>query len=375
VRRALLAVVALPAALLAAPSTACAPPTITSDGALPSPPSTSSDATGPPPTGPAGAIVVDSTEEIRAALAAAQPGDVIVIADGEYLFDERLVAGGSGSAAAPITLRGTRAAMLRTNDVSDDYGLHVTGDYWRIEGLTIAFATKGIVLDGSIGTVIDGVEVHEIGLEAVHFRACSSDGVLRNSFIHDTGRESPQYGEGVYVGSANSNWRDFACADPIEGRGEGDNTERVLIEDNVFEDITAEGADLKEGTDSGTLRGNVFRRVGGSGENSADSAVDAQGNQWVIEDNDVFESDAPWSDEGEMRPSEFADGYQTHSVHDGYGTANVFRNNRVDGEIPGFGIGLYPALANVVTCDNAAPGALAGLVGDGGRPIDCVPAS
>jgi hypothetical protein len=373
VRRVPLAVVARAAALFAVLSTACAQSTIT--GARPSPPSTSSDAAGPPPTGPDGAIVVDSTEEIRAALAAAQPGDVIVIADGEYLFDERLVAAASGSAAAPITLRGTRAAMLRTNDVSDDYGLHVTGDYWRVEGLTIAVASKGIVLDGSIGTVIDGVEVYEIGLEAVHFRACSSDGVLRNSFIHDTGRESPQYGEGVYVGSATSNWSDFACTDPIEGRNEGDNTERVLIEANVFEDTTAEGADLKEGTDSGTLRANVFRRVGASGENSADSAVDAQGNEWVIEDNDVFESDAPWSDEGQMRPSEFADGYQTHSVYDGYGTANVFRNNRVDGEIPGFGIGLYPALANVVTCDNAAPGALAGLVGDGGRPIDCAPAS
>ena len=74
-------------------------------------------------------------------------------------------------------------------------------------------------------------------------------------------------------------------------QSEGDNTERVLIEDNVFEDITAEGADLKEGTDSGTLRGNIFRRVGASGKNSADSAVDAKGNDWLIEDNTVSETD------------------------------------------------------------------------------------
>jgi Right handed beta helix region len=320
-----------------------------------------------------GEIVVDTVDEIGAALNSAQPGDVVHVADGEYLFDERLVASASGTEVAPITLRGSRAAMIRTEDESDDYGLHVTGDHWRIEGITIAYASKGIVLDGSIGTVIDSVEVYEIGDEGVHFRTCSSDGVLRNSFVHDTGRDSPQYGEGVYVGSANSNWSDHECADPIEGVGEGDNTERVLIEGNVFEDITAEGADLKEGTDSGTVRGNVFRRVGASGENSADSAIDAKGNNWLIEDNEVTETDAPWSDEGEPRPSAFADGYQTHSVYDGYGTGNVFRNNRVTGAIPGFGIGLYPALDNVVTCDNTAPEAAEGLVGDNGQPADCEP--
>jgi membrane-associated protease RseP (regulator of RpoE activity) len=318
--------------------------------------------------------IVDTAEEIRTALSTARPGDVILVADGEYVFDERLEAAASGTGADPITLRGTRRAVIRTEDVTDDYGLHITGDHWHIEGITVAHASKGIVLDGSIGTVIDGVEVFDIGDEGVHFRSCSSDGVLRNSFVHDTGRDSPQYGEGVYVGSANSNWSDYQCADPVEGTADGDNTERVLIENNVFEDVTAEGADLKEGTDSGILRGNVFRRVGASGENSADSAVDAKGNNWVIEGNVVAESDAPWPDDGEMRPSEFADGFQSHSVYEGYGTGNVFRANVVEGAIPGFGVGLYPALGNIVTCDNAAPGAAGGLVGDNGEPADCAPA-
>jgi hypothetical protein len=51
--------------------------------------------------------------------------------------------------------------------------------------------------------------------------------------VHDTGRNSAQYGEGVYVGSANSNWDKYECIDEIEGDADGDNTERVLIEDNV----------------------------------------------------------------------------------------------------------------------------------------------
>jgi hypothetical protein len=195
--------------------------------------------------------------------------------------------------------------------------------------------------------------------------------VLRNSYVHDTGRSSAQYGEGVYVGSANSNWSAYQCTDRLEGQTVGDNTERVLIEDNVFEDVTAEGADLKEGTDSGTLRRNTFRRTGTSGMNSADSAVDAKGDNWLIEDNAVSETDQPWDDDGVARPSELLDGYQSHSVYTGYGTGNVFRRNRVEGTIPGFGVGLYPMMGNVVTCDNVAPGAAKGLVSDKSKPSSC----
>lgn len=332
---------------------------------------TTTTTSGPARTSAPGATVVDTVDEIRAALAAARPGDVIDVAAGEYQFRPRLVASASGTASAPITLRGSRDAMLRTKNASGDYGLHITGDHWRIEGLTVAHGSKGIVLDGSVGTVIDGVEVFDIGGEAIHFRTCSSDGVLRNSNIHDTGRAHAQYGEGVYVGSANSNWSDFTCTDRLERQPVGDNTERVLIEGNTFEDITAEGADLKEGTDSGTLRDNVFRRTGTSGQNSADSAVDAKGNNWLIEGNTVADTDADWDDDGTMRPSEFVDGLQSHSVYDGYGTGNIFRGNTVVGAIPGFAIGLAPADGNVVTCDNRGVDAGEGLVGDHGKQVSC----
>ena len=266
---------------------------------------------------------------------------------------------------------GSRKAVLRTKNASGDYGLSITGDYWHVEGLTVAHGSKGIVLDGSVGTVLDGVEVFDIGAEGVHFRACSSDGVLRNSYIHDTGIKSPQYGEGVYVGSANSNWSKYQCTDATEGKSTGDNSERVLIEHNVFENITAEGADLKEGTDSGTLRDNEFRHAGISGLNSADSAVDAKGDNWLIEGNTVSDTGASWEHDGATRPSKFNDGFQSHSVYNGYGNHNVFRANRVDGAIPGFGIGLYPKLGNEVTCDNVAPGAAKGLVGDNSKPAAC----
>ena len=356
----------------------------TSAGPAPTPAGTAARTVAPPPAGAAelgppaptavaGEIVVDTVEEIRAAVASAAPGAVIRVLDGQYQFKPRLEAPADGTAAAPIILRGSRRAVLRTKNSSGDYGLWITGDHWRVEGLTVAHASKGIVLDGSVGTVLDGVQVFDIGDEGVHFRSCSSDGVLQNSFVHQTGRNSPQYGEGAYVGSANSNWGRFECTDDVEGRQQGDNTERVLIQDNVFADTTAEGVDLKEGTDAGTVRRNTFRRVGSSGGNSADSAIDVKGNNWLIEDNTVQDPLADWDDDGRLTPSEFTDGFQTHAVYDGYGTGNTFRRNTVIGEIPGFGIGLYPAGDNVVSCDNSAPDAALGVVGDRGKPADCTP--
>ena len=63
--------------------------------------------------------------------------------------------------------------------------------------------------------------------------------------------------------------------------------------------------------------------------------------------------------------------YPLGASYDGYGTNNTFRENRVEGSVPGFGVGLYPALDNIVTCDNEAPDATEGLVGDNSHPIAC----
>jgi hypothetical protein len=228
--------------------------------------------------------------------------------------------------------------------------------------VTVAHASKGIVLDGSVGTVIDNVEVYDIGDEGVHFRACSSDGVLENSYIHDTGQASAQYGEGVYVGSANSNWSLYGCTDPVSGQTVGDNSERVTVQNNVFQNDPAEGADLKEGTDSGWLLNNQFIHTGFSGKNSADSAVDVKGNNWVVSGNTTSQDMDSWVDDtGTTQVSVFLDGFQVHNVYSGYGQNNQFHSNTVTDAIPGAGINVYQGTGTVVTCDNSAPGAALGL--------------
>ena len=139
-----------------------------------------------------------------AALRAAGPGQTIHVHDGLYVGV--FVAAASGTASAPITLAGSRAAILSSGSLRRGYGLHVTGSRWRISGFAVSGAAKGIVLDGSAHTVISNVDVGGIGSEGVHFRCNSSDSILRDSDIHHTGLESPGHGEGVYIGSSRSNW-------------------------------------------------------------------------------------------------------------------------------------------------------------------------
>lgn len=309
-----------------------------------------------PPASDGSTINVSTQPQLVSALANAQPGDTIVVAPGTYDQTKgNLEAPASGTATEPITLTGP-GAVLESDGISGKYGLHLTGSYWYVHNIAVANSSKGIVLDGSQHTILDDVEVYNIGDEGVHFRDCSSNDVLENSYVHDTGKKSQSYGEGVYVGSAKSNWSSYSCTDGH------DNSENNLITHNVLQNDSAEGADLKEGTDSGTLSYNVFDNDGFSGQNSADSAVDVKGNNWQIIGNTT-----------ENPSGSFNDGFQVHNVTPGYGFNNVFHNNTVEGTIPGFGFGLYPANGSVVYCDNTATGAAQGLVGISSKSASCTP--
>nr|WP_269205064.1 right-handed parallel beta-helix repeat-containing protein [Motilibacter aurantiacus] len=312
-----------------------------------------SAAAGVPPAPKARRVVqVSTADELRDALSSARPGDRIELADGTYVGDPQFEAPADGTASAPITLHGSRAAVLTTGSTDNGgYGLHVTGSYWRLDGFTVRTAKKGIVLDGSVGSVLVGLDVGRIGQEAVHFRSGSSRGVIANSDVHDTGLKSPQFGEGVYVGSATSNWGEYGSD------GGPDRSDSVLIQGNRIWNTAAEGIDIKEGTRNGRIVGNRFERAGTSGENSADSWVDVKGSGWLVE--------------GNTGTGTLLDAFQTHVINGapGSGEDNTFRANKVLGGVKGYVVAVSPepdAHGNVVTCDNVA-----GPGGRGVSNIDC----
>ncbi|MEU0301429.1 right-handed parallel beta-helix repeat-containing protein [Streptomyces sp. NPDC006175] len=250
------------------------------------------------PARAAAVIDVSTAAQLKAALVAAAPGDTIRLADGTYTGNFKATV--PATSTARITLTGSPAAVLTAGG---GYGLHLNGaSYWTVYGVTVTGGQKGIVTDAANGVVIDSVTVHGLDMEGVHFRTSSRDGVLKNSRIHDTGRNGRGMGEGVYVGSA------------------GDLTDRSdnarIIGNTIGPGVGGENIDIKEGTTGAQIIGNTFDGNGLTGANYDDSWVDVKGNDVLVENN-----------RGARTTN---NGYETHSQQSGWGCGTVFRGNASD---------------------------------------------
>ena len=307
-------------------------------GATPTPPPGSGPTAHPTPTAtaPARTLVVTTADELDDALYEASPGDTIALSDGTY--SGAFTAAASGTADAPITLTGTRSAVLTTGSYSRGYALHITGSYWNIDGISVTKSGKGIVLDGSKHTTISDVEIGNIGAEGVHFRANSSDGVLEDSVIRDTGIRRPGFGEGVYIGSSYKSWK------TVMGSGaKPDRSDRVTVRDNTITTTAGEGVDAKEGTTGGSIVGNTFRKAGYSGTNSADSWIDIAGNGYTVSGNSGSQA--------------LLDAIQVHTVRSGWGKKNTFSDNTVLADVPGYTVWIdKKSTGNTVACGESDAG-------------------
>ena len=289
-------------------------------------------------TCPAATVKVSTAAQLTAALAAARPGEAIALAQGTYAGN--FTATAKATAARPVFLCGAAGAVLDAGGIKEGYVLHLDGAaYWRVVGFTVRNGQKGVVLDHTQHTVLQGLTVETTGDEAVHLRAGSSDNVVLGSSVRDTGRRRAKFGEGIYVGSAHSNWGQISDGQP-------DRSDRNQLLDNHVSATTAENVDLKEGTTGGLVQGNTFD---GSALSGADSWLDAKGDDWRIVGNTGAHSPA--------------DGFQNHVVADGWGQRNTFSGNAGRGlateDSEGVLVGLHPDADSVVTCTNTVSDASA----------------
>ncbi|MEW1773763.1 right-handed parallel beta-helix repeat-containing protein [Streptomyces sp. NPDC086777] len=287
---------------------------------------------------PAATVTVSDAKSLKDALDQARPGDVIEMQDGVYA--DRFTAGTPGTADRPIFLCGGPGAVIDAGGVDGGYAFHLDGaSHWRLIGFTVRNGQKGVMADRVQGTVIQGLTVENIGDEGIHLRDFSSGNVVENNTVRATGKRKEQFGEGIYVGSAESNWCTVTDCKP-------DKSDDNVIRGNHVGDTTAESVDIKEGTTGGSLIGNTFDGAGLSGGHD-DSWVDVKGNDWLITGNVGRHSNE--------------DGFQTHRILDGWGTGNVFRANTAQVDGPGYGFHLAPVENNKVTCDNKVTDAAKGL--------------
>jgi len=281
-----------------------------------------------PGTASADRIVnVSTVSQLTAALQNALPGDEIRMADGTYAGKFTITR--SGTTSAPIILTGSRNAVIDGQGTSNGRTVQLQADNWRLVGFTVTNGQKGIMALGAHNTIIDGVLVHHIGDEAIHFRDNSTDNTVQNSEITDTGLREPGFGEGLYFGQAVSNWPN----------GQPDRSDRnKAINNKIGPDVRAEHLDLKEGTTGGEVRGNTFDGTGMSGENFADSWIDVKGNGYQIT--------------GNRGSNALQDGFQTHVQVTGWGNDNVFSGNTADVQAPGFGFNVASSSSGNVVCTN-----------------------
>jgi hypothetical protein len=275
-------------------------------------------------------------------MAVAQPGASIALRPGVYRG--AFVATRSGTARKPIYLCGARTAVLDAGSIKGKYGLHLNqASWWRVKGFTVRNAQKGVMLDGVTGVGLQDLLVDGIGDEAVHLRRHSTKNVVRGLTIGRAGLRKPKFGEGVYIGTAESNWCQItSCA---QDRSDGN-----FVLSNNFKQTSAEAVDIKEGTSGGVVAGNRFD---GASITGADSWVDVKGNGWLIANNRGVR--APY------------DGYQVHEIVDGFGYRNLFSANISAVDAGGLAFKVTKTKSgNVVHCNNKVIGA-----GEGLTNIDC----
>jgi hypothetical protein len=286
-------------------------------------------------------VQVRTAAELSSALKGALPGDLIELADGEYVG--RWTIANSGTPSNPVVLCGTRAAVLRDTRYDGGAVLLLRGAHnWVLNGFTVRTALWAVRLEGSNDNRISSLELFDIGQEAIGIRNQSSRNTVQGNRIYDTGRRGwnyQQWGEGVYIGSYSGQWVN----------GEIDRSDYNQVLENVIgPNVTAEHIDVKEGTTGTIVRGNTFdgRGMESSGP-QVDSWVLVQGNDGVIENNYGTVSRT--------------NGFRVWPGHDGnWGQRNTFRNNTADVQAAGYGF-VIQGKDNVIACANVVTNADAGF--------------
>jgi hypothetical protein len=271
-------------------------------------------------------VTVSTGADLQAALTAAVPGTTILVNPGTYTIPLTTVqvnnnfaminktyyfnSYASGTASAHITLTAAdpnNEPILSGGGISDGYTLYIHGSYWDISNIKATNSQKGIILDQSLYTTIKNCEVYTLGDEGIHIRDGSSYCVIDGCYVHDSGELLNGFGEGIYVGSDNSVWKEGNAtlaqynaviawdaqygllnnSDP-NYPGNGISGEKGYlysrdVHNNTIQNcqigpnITAEPFDIKEGSTYTTVRNNVIHGSGIAGIEYADSNIDIKG--------------------------------------------------------------------------------------------------
>jgi hypothetical protein len=286
----------------------------------PPPPPPGGSVSGCPSSGYSRLVNVSSSSQLSSALSNAQAGDQIQLAGGNY-------SGNYNVSRSNFTLCGPRSAVLtgdlRLNNVSD-----VT-----VQGFSLRGGFQAIFAKNVDRSRFQGLEISNIGQEAIHLACGSSDNIVRENYIHDTGTGTARWGEGVYVGTDPSN-RSMHC-----GGSSDATTGTHLIGNRIGPNVRGEDIDVKPGADGTVIENNVSD---GSGKDYIAGYAESF---YVVRANDV-----------EVRNNR-ASNAPRHGFWNHSGSRVAYHGNQIDlGGAGGYGFRSDGGSGHVVGCDNTVTG-------------------
>ncbi|HEV7454929.1 MAG TPA: right-handed parallel beta-helix repeat-containing protein [Candidatus Saccharimonadales bacterium] len=236
---------------------------------------------------------------IQKALGRAQPGDTVLLADGDY--HESITTVRSGFKGAPIILKGSRQAVLHGSNshIVDIHHSYITLSGFHINGQVGPGAEKKDFRDKLVYAIgqspgkgvehlkIDNMLIENAGGECVRLRYFArhnevSNSTIRNCGIYDFRLHDPgKNGEGIYIGTAPEQRKDGKNPD-----ARPDQSRDNYIHNNTIETNGNECVDIKEAATNNLVEYNTCTKQ----SDPESGGFDARGNNNTFRYNQVFDT-------------------------------------------------------------------------------------
>lgn len=237
---------------------------------------------------------------IQKAFDTAQAGDFINLADGSYL--QNVVTRRNGTPGAPITIRGSRSAIVKGSD--SGRMIEINHDYITFEGFSIdgfrggsattasnysdklIYAVGTVANDGVTNVKINNMSIKNALGECIRFKYFAVNNEISNNTISNCGIQdfvitpgSGKNGEAIYIGTAPEQLGN----NPTSDRDQSNNNR---IFNNTFNTQGNECVDIKEGSSNNIVECNRC-----TGQKDADSAgFDARGGGNIFRNNESYDN-------------------------------------------------------------------------------------
>lgn len=257
-------------------------------------------------------VRVASYDALRAAIDAAEPGDMIELEAGEYFVasvsssttdlsnpsagdadvegaaaapgpaSEATIFNKHGTPIAPITICGPAEAVLDGTAPTGgfaDYALRLAqSSFVRVAGLSLRNALRGVDIQASHHCQLIGLTISYTLGEGLRLRFSSQYNAVFGCAISNTGRAAAVLGEGVYVGSSKAHT-------VLAGLAPDASSYNTIRRCAFGPGVTAENVDVKEFSAEGEISGNAFDGRDIDGYKAGAAWVAVRGNGWAVHNN------------------------------------------------------------------------------------------